>query len=154
MKHHHPVNIVYHDQATFGQRAAEKMAKAVGSWRFLIVQSVLVALWISFNVWELNLPRFDVFPFVLLNLLFSIQAAYTGPILLIAANRSVERDRLLAEHDSEQIELEHQILTQQQYLLEQNTKLTKEVHQWVRALHDGERVIRRKRTPAKATISP
>jgi uncharacterized membrane protein len=88
---------------TVGERIADSAARVVGSWRFIIIQTILVALWIAFNVWELGLPHFDLFPFVLLNLLFSVQAAYTGPILLLASNRQATKDRALAWRDDEEL---------------------------------------------------
>lgn len=126
--HRHPVNQQHIDQATFGQRAAEKMAKTIGSWRFLIVQSCLLAVWITFNVWAIFVAAWDPYPFILLNLMLSFQAAYTGPILLIAANRGAERDRLLIEHEAEEVTL-------MQTLLTENTELTRAIHTLTSELH-------------------
>ena len=96
--HRHPVNIVHDDEATFGERLADRIARGIGSWKFLIIQSLFVVLWFVLNIiaWAF---RWDPYPFILLNLMFSIQAAYTGPVLLLAGNRSAQRDRLMAEHD-------------------------------------------------------
>jgi len=117
--HRHPVNQQHLDNATFGQRTAEHMAKVIGSWRFLIIQSTLLAGWIIFN--SDSGRAWDVFPFILLNLMLSFQAAYTGPVLLIAANRSAERDRLLIEHEATEVTL-------MQTLLTENTELTRAIH--------------------------
>jgi len=112
--------------ATRGQRMAERMARVIGSWRFLIIQSALLATWIAFNA--SSALAWDVFPFILLNLCLSFQAAYTGPILLIAANRSAERDRLLMEHEAHEIEV-------QQEVLDEIATLTREIHRLTTELH-------------------
>jgi len=88
---------------TTGERIADNAARVVGSWRFIIIQTILVAIWIAFNVWELGLGHFDVYPFVLLNLMFSVQAAYTGPILLLASNRQATKDRAMALRDDQEL---------------------------------------------------
>jgi uncharacterized membrane protein len=125
----HPVNRKQIDEATLGQRTAEQMAKVIGSWRFLIIQSALLAAWIVFNTYGLFVEHWDPAPFILLNLMLSFQAAYTGPVLLIAANRSAERDRMLMEHEALEIEV-------QQTLLNENTTLTREIHQLTSEVHE------------------
>lgn len=94
----HPITRKLQDDRTRGERLADAIADQIGSWRFLIIQSTLVLLWIGMNLVGLAL-RWDPYPFVLLNLLFSVQAAYTGPILLLSQNRAAQRDRTMAEHD-------------------------------------------------------
>lgn len=101
--HRHPVNIAIHEQATIGERIADGAAAAIGSWRFLIIQTIAVAAWVTLNVIGL-VHHWDVFPFVLLNLLFSVQAAYTGPVLLLAGNRQSQKDRLTLEHTFDETE--------------------------------------------------
>ncbi|OWJ61444.1 DUF1003 domain-containing protein [Inquilinus limosus] len=83
---------------TFGQRLADGVAATVGSWRFIIVQSALLSLWIVLNVvgW---IQAWDPYPFILLNLALSFQAAYTAPILMMSQNRQAEIDRYKAEND-------------------------------------------------------
>ena len=76
---------------------ADKISAGIGSWTFLIVQSFLVALWLTLNIVGF-MSHWDPFPFILLNLLFSVQAAYTGPVLLLAGNRQSQKDRLTLEH--------------------------------------------------------
>src|SRR5260370_15333986 len=95
--HKHPVNVVHHEEATFGEHLADGIASGIGSWTFLIVQTFLVALWVTLNIFGL-IKHWDPFPFILLNLLFSVQAAYTGPVLLLAGNRQSQKDRLTLEH--------------------------------------------------------
>ena|SRR5215471_5102901 len=126
--HRHPVNVALLDNAQFGQKAAEGMARNIGSWRFLIIQSCVLAAWIVLNVYEVLFKAWDPYPFILLNLTLSFQAAYTGPILLIAANRSTERDHMVLEHEAEQTAQHTAILANLQDLLTQNTRLTQELH--------------------------
>jgi uncharacterized membrane protein len=97
VEHVHPVNVVHHDEATFGERLADSIASGIGSWRFLIIQTFAVTLWVILNLIGF-LKHWDPFPFILLNLLFSVQAAYTGPVLLLAGNRQSQKDRLTLEH--------------------------------------------------------
>ena len=94
----HPMSQDLHESRTKGERLADAVAAQIGSWRFLIIQSILVLLWIALNLIGLA-AKWDPYPFVLLNLLFSVQAAYTGPVLLLSQNRSAQRDRIMAEHD-------------------------------------------------------
>jgi uncharacterized membrane protein len=127
------VNVKFHDQMTFGQRAADWMARFVGSWKFLIGQSVVIfCIWIPLNTWALwltfNHEPFDPYPFILLNLCLSLQAAYTGPILQITGNRAAERDRELAEHDHQLAVGQTKTLDLLKELLEKNTRLTEEIH--------------------------
>lgn len=94
----HPISRQLHDQRTFGERLADGVANRIGSWRFLIIQSLAVAAWVLINIIAV-ISHWDPYPFVLLNLLFSVQAAYTGPVLLLSSNRAAQRDRVMAEHD-------------------------------------------------------
>ena len=95
--HKHPVNVLYHDEATLGERVADKAAAGIGSWTFLIIQTIAVLCWLGLNIFGF-MQHWDPFPFILLNLLFSVQAAYTGPVLLLAGNRQAQKDRLTLEH--------------------------------------------------------
>jgi uncharacterized membrane protein len=79
---------------------AETIARFLGTGRYLGIQSVLVVIWIAINVAVIAL-RFDPYPFILLNLMFSTQAAYAAPLILLAQNRQTERDRIQAERDRE-----------------------------------------------------
>jgi uncharacterized membrane protein len=76
----------------YGQRLADKVAKGMGSWKFIIIQTILVVLWMTLNIVGF-MYHWDVYPFILLNLLFSTQAAYAAPIIMMAQNRQSERDR-------------------------------------------------------------
>jgi uncharacterized membrane protein len=75
----------------FGQRCAEAVAKLVGSWKFFAFQTSLLVLWVIAN--ETGWVHFDPFPYILLNLVLSLQAAYTAPMILMAQNRQNEKDR-------------------------------------------------------------
>jgi uncharacterized membrane protein len=85
-------------QRTFGQRVADDVAATMGSWSFIIVQSVILTVWIAANViaW---IDHWDPYPFILLNLALSFQAAYAAPFIMISQNRQAERDRRQAEED-------------------------------------------------------
>jgi uncharacterized membrane protein len=86
------------EEMTFGQQLADKVATGMGSWRFIIWQSIIVALWMILNVIGI-MKHWDEYPFILLNLLFSTQAAYAAPIIMMAQNRQNERDRAQADED-------------------------------------------------------
>lgn len=86
------------DDSTFGQRLADSVATGMGSWRFIIIQTIIVAFWMVLNVVAF-ITHWDVYPFILLNLLFSTQAAYAAPIIMMAQNRQSDRDRAQADAD-------------------------------------------------------
>ena len=96
------VNEIEDEQMTVGQRVADKVADTIGSWRFIITQSVILITWITLNVIaQLNGWKWawDVYPFILLNLALSFQAAYSGPVIMMSQNRQSLKDRLAAEID-------------------------------------------------------
>ena len=131
----------------FGVRA-EGFARFFGTPTFLIAQSVIVGIWIAVNV--AGLTQFDVYPFILLNLAFSLQAAYAAPLILLAQTRQADRDKALADADAQhrealaQASIERQELAAKQSaqileLLQQNTRLTQltqELSQGIKALTD------------------
>ncbi len=86
------------ESSTFGQRLADSVANGMGSWRFIIIQTVIVLVWMGLNVIAF-VHHWDVYPFILLNLLFSTQAAYAAPIIMMAQNRQSQRDRVQADND-------------------------------------------------------
>ena len=85
---------------TMGQRIADNVASMMGSWPFIITQTVLIVCWIGLNL-VAYIGHWDPYPFILLNLLFSTQAAYAAPIIMMSQNRSAERDRAQALADYE-----------------------------------------------------
>lgn len=97
---HHPrdVNQLHEDQLTTGQRVADGVARTMGSWRFIITQSCILLVWITLNVIGI-INHWDPYPFILLNLALSFQAAYAAPIIMMSQNRQSEKDRLKADED-------------------------------------------------------
>lgn len=99
-----------HIPASLGEKIADGVVKGMGSWKFIIIQTFIVFGWILGNLYVFTHP-FDPFPFILLNLLFSTQAAYASPLILMASNRSdakaqvrddleaVEVQRMYDNHD-------------------------------------------------------
>jgi uncharacterized membrane protein len=86
------------DSLAFGQKLADSVANGMGSWRFIIWQTLIVIAWMTLNVIGFAY-KWDVYPFILLNLVFSTQAAYAAPIIMMAQNRQNERDRAQADAD-------------------------------------------------------
>lgn len=121
----------------FGQKA-ESFARYFGTPQFLLTQTAIVIIWIVLNV--AGIARFDIYPFILLNLAFSLQAAYAAPLILLAQTRQADRDKALAEVDAQHrealalaAEQRQQRLAEQDAqvlaLRQQNTELTKLTHQ-------------------------
>lgn len=88
------------EERGFGPRLADSFAQIVGSWTFIVVQSILLAIWVVLNI-VAYVQHWDPYPFILLNLALSFQAAYASPIIMMSQNRQSERDRIQAEHDYE-----------------------------------------------------
>lgn len=86
------------EKFSFGQKVSDGLASGMGSWRFIIGQTILVFIWVVFNIYGV-VQKWDPYPFILLNLFFSIQAAYAAPIIMMSQNRQGERDRIHAEED-------------------------------------------------------
>jgi uncharacterized membrane protein len=97
-----PTRVRIYAPRTIGERIADRASASIGSWKFIIIQTFLVIVWVIVNATGFAL-RWDAYPFILLNLMFSVQAAYTGPILLLAGNREAAKDRALAERDDSEI---------------------------------------------------
>ena len=110
------VNEMEEEQMTLGQRVADRVADTIGSWPFIIIQSIILTIWIILNVtaW---IKDWDPYPFILLNLMLSFQAAYSGPVIMMSQNRQSAKDRLAAEID-------HQV----------NTKAELEINNMIRRL--------------------
>jgi uncharacterized membrane protein/AmiR/NasT family two-component response regulator len=88
------------DTISFGQKSAESVAKIVGSWRFIVIQSTVILLWVTLNTLA-GFPHWDSYPFILMNLALSLQAAYTAPLIMMAQNRLSQKDRIIAKTDYE-----------------------------------------------------
>ena len=120
-----PINRKLIDEAPMGARIADRVTGFMGSWRFIIVQTVIVTLWLIGNIALLTgSARFDPYPFILLNLAFSTQAAYAAPLILLAGNRAALRDRLTLEHAAAEADIED---AQNRQLLDGNTKILERV---------------------------
>jgi uncharacterized membrane protein len=106
------------DQLTMGQKIADQVASTMGSWPFIIVQSLILLVWIILNV-TAYVQKWDPYPFILLNLALSFQAAYAAPFIMMSQNRQQDIDRKEAESDHQvnvkaelEIELLHQKIDQ------------------------------------------
>ncbi|TMQ07057.1 MAG: DUF1003 domain-containing protein [Deltaproteobacteria bacterium] len=119
----HPVNVKLIDEAPLGARIADRVTGYLGSWRFIIIQTVIVGLWLAGNLYLLSKP-FDPYPFILLNLAFSTQAAYSAPLILLAGNRASLRDRMTLEHAAAEADIEDD---QNRELLKGNREILKRV---------------------------
>lgn len=84
-------------EVTFGQWLADRVAACMGSWSFLIIQTFILSIWIIDNA--VSAHPWDAYPFILMNLVLSTQAAYAAPVIMISQNRQAERDRHQAEED-------------------------------------------------------
>lgn len=99
---------------TLGQRIADDVAATMGSWTFIIIQSAILGVWIVLNVTAF-IQQWDPYPFILLNLALSFQAAYAAPFIMMSQNRQQDVDRKAAEHDYQvnvKAELEIELLHQ------------------------------------------
>ena len=103
-QHDHPpltnVNRKHDASLTTGEIVADRFAEVMGSWSFIIIQSLILSAWIAFNV-VAYIQHWDPYPFILLNLALSFQAAYAAPIIMMSQNRQADKDRLMAEQDYE-----------------------------------------------------
>jgi uncharacterized membrane protein len=124
-----------HLRGAFGNdafgRGAEHAARFFGTPTYIVAQSLVVVVWIVLNAiaWSL---RWDAYPFILLNLAFSTQAAYAAPLILLAQTRQAARDQLHAEVAAKHAEA---IAKRQRELLEENTRLTEEIHKLSTEIH-------------------
>jgi uncharacterized membrane protein len=127
---------------TFGQRVADRVAATMGSWTFIIIQSVILLAWIVINV-VAYMHHWDPYPFILLNLALSFQAAYAAPFIMMSQNRQQEIDRQAAMNDYQiniKAELEIELLHHKVDELRQTEvlHLTEVVHQLVDMLQKAE----------------
>jgi uncharacterized membrane protein len=134
------VNEVIKEQLTVGQRASDWIAAKVGSWHFIIGQSALLTLWAMLNAtaW---IRHWDPYPFILMNLVLSLQAAYTAPMIMMSQNRKADRDRIEAHVDYEvNLKAETEIRVILENLEAQNVAIA-EIHKLIeemRARNTGE----------------
>ena len=121
-----------------GARIADRVTGFLGSWTFLAIQSILVVIWIAGNI--VLLFHFDPYPFILLNLAFSTQAAYAAPLILLAGNRASQRDRLTLEHAAAEADVEEE---QNERLLNGNTQILERVESLEKTILSLEQQIKR-----------
>ena len=136
LRERNPAQQPIQEPATFGDRLADRVADVVGSWHFISIQSGLLVCWIILNVIG-TMQHWDPYPFILLNLMLSFQAAYTAPIIMMSQNRQSQIDRQEARHDYEvnlKSELEIELLHDKMNLLRDEEML--EVLQILRAQQD------------------
>ncbi len=88
----------HEESRSFSERLADSVANGMGSWSFIIIQTILVVAWMALN-FVAFIYHWDPYPFILLNLVFSTQAAYAAPIIMMAQNRQSDRDRIQAMED-------------------------------------------------------
>jgi len=94
------VNEAAAQSMTFGERASDAFAATMGSWKFILIQSAILVLWVVLNI-TAYIEHWDPYPFILLNLALSLEAAYAAPIIMMSQNRQAAKDRLMAEQDYE-----------------------------------------------------
>jgi len=138
------------DNRSLGARVSDTVAETVGSWRFIIIQSVLLVIWMVLNVVGF-VEHWDPYPFILLNLVLSFQAAYTAPIIMMSQNRQAAIDRDAAQHDYDvnlKAELEIELLHQKVDLLRE-----KEIGQLIDIIRGLEAQLQQVRTPLPAPAS-
>ena len=133
----HPINKAMFEDAPLGARIADRVTGFMGSWAFIIIQTVIVLIWIAGNIALLTRP-FDPYPFILLNLAFSTQAAYAAPLILLAGNRASIRDRMTLEHAAAETDIED---AQNRELLDGNIQILKRVEGLEKQILDLEKSI-------------
>ena len=132
----HPVNKELLEGAPLGARIADRVTGFMGSWTFIVIQTVIVAVWVLGNIYLLF--HFDPYPFIFLNLAFSTQAAYAAPLILLASNRSSTRDRMTLEHAAAEADIED---AQNERLLTGNTEILNRVEGLEKKILDLEQRI-------------
>jgi uncharacterized membrane protein len=135
-------------QLTVGQKIADVVASTMGSWRFIIIQSIILLVWIALNVTAF-VQQWDPYPFILLNLALSFQAAYAAPFIMMSQNRQQDIDRKSAENDFQvniKAELEIELLHQKIDQLRET-----EVVQLTQAVNELAAMLRKPGAPAGAT---
>jgi uncharacterized membrane protein len=121
-RYRHPVNRKLYENPPLGARVADDVTNFLGSWRFIILQTIIVFGWVLGNIYLVF--HFDPYPFIFLNLAFSTQAAYAAPLILLASNRQAKRDRLTLEHAADEADVEEK---QNERILKGNTEILKRV---------------------------
>ena len=110
-------------QRTFAERSADRVNRGLGSWKFLIAQTTVIAVWIALNTIAL-IHHWDPYPFLLMNICLSLQAAYAAPLIQLSQNRAQDRDAILQEFLRQETELEFE---QNERIIKLLTELRREV---------------------------
>ncbi|HEX4207545.1 MAG TPA: DUF1003 domain-containing protein [Ktedonobacteraceae bacterium] len=148
------VNKVADDRLTFGQKVADGVASRMGSWGFIITQATIMVFWIILNIigWAF---QWDRYPFILLNLAMSAQAAFATPLIMMSQNRQSEKDRLTAQNDYQtdckgEEEVRHimEHLEHQDALILQIVQQLQEQHQHIEVQHQEILAMLSKHEPA------
>jgi uncharacterized membrane protein len=140
--------VLPHDDLTLGQKIADQVAATMGSWKFIIIQSGILFVWIVLNV-TAYVQKWDPYPFILLNLALSFQAAYAAPFIMMSQNRQQDIDRKEAENDYKiniKAELEIELLHQKVDALRE-----KEVLELTKAVAELTELLRREKAAAGET---
>jgi uncharacterized membrane protein len=139
--HRHPpvknVNEAVAQSMTFGERASDAFAATMGSWKFIIIQSVILVIWVVLNL-TAYIEHWDPYPFILLNLALSLEAAYAAPIIMMSQNRQADKDRLAAEEDYHVNTTAEEELKAVMHHLEQQDELMLDI---LRRLEDQHNVV-------------
>lgn len=124
-----------HRPGSLGAAVADKVVTAMGSWGFIIIQTAIVLCWILYNLFSGH--PYDVFPFILLNLLFSTQAAYASPLILMSQNRQAEKDQKRDNQEAEEVLYlfeSHKLLSEMMSMLvevnKQQLEILEELHKY------------------------
>jgi uncharacterized membrane protein len=143
-----------HLESAFGNdwfgKKAEDFARFFGTPTFLVAQTVIVALWILVNV--IGWTQFDVYPFILLNLAFSTQAAYAAPLILLAQTRQADRDKVTSLADAQHREELHQISEQRQTQMHEQAGMTMEMLRQNTALTERVEALLKQNTELTQTV--
>jgi len=118
----------FNAKRTLPERFADDVSSFVGSWKFLIYQTIFIVLWVGLNSFFLLAPKFDPYPFIFLNLILALSTVYLTPLIMMSQNRQEQKDRIRAEHDYKinlKAELEIKLLSEKMdhLLIHQNKKL-------------------------------
>lgn len=125
-------NDVIEEGMTLGDRVADGVARFGGSWTFIILCGMVLAIYITTNAC-LGKGAWDPYPFILLNLVLSFQATYAGPIVLLAGNRQSQKDRITLEHAADESDKGEQHITKILIEIKKNTELTLQILQELEA---------------------
>ena len=138
--HTHPAVRAMIDDRTTGERVADAVAKFGGSWPFIFTFLGMIVAWMVLNTVLLarvvHGSQFDPYPYIALILALSAMAGLQAPIIMMSQNRAAARDEALAAHHYKESQKMEELLTNQRSLLEENTQLTKQVHDLAVQIHD------------------